>query len=36
MTKGIPKKDGTGKGTRDNINRGGCNNPPKKGKGSNR
>ena len=36
MTKGIPKKDGSGKGTRDNINRGGCNNPPKKGKGSNR
>ncbi len=36
MTKGKPKKDGTGGGDRNNINRSGCNNPPKKGKGSNR
>ena len=33
MTKGIPKQDGSGKGKRDNINRGRCNNPPKTGKG---
>jgi len=35
-TKGKQKKDGTGKGTRANKNRGGCNSPPAKGKGSNR
>ena len=34
--KGVPRKDGSGHGTRDNKNRGGCNDPPKKGKGSNR
>ena len=31
--KGVPKKDGSGKGQRKNINRGGCNTPPKTGKG---
>ena len=31
--KGVPKKDGSGQGTRQNINRGGCNNPPAVGKG---
>lgn len=31
--KGIPKRDGSGRGNRDNINREGCNNPPSKGKG---
>jgi hypothetical protein len=36
MTKGIPKKDGTGKGTRANKGRGGCNTTQQKGKGSNR
>ena len=34
--KGIPKRDGSGKGNRNNINRGECNNPQTKGKGSNR
>jgi len=33
MTK--PLKDGSGQGKRLNINRGKCNNPPKKGKGKN-
>ncbi len=36
MTKGKPPRNGTGEGKRLNINRGNCNNPPKKGKGSNR
>ena len=31
--KGVPKRDGSGHGTRDNANRGGCNNPPAVGKG---
>lgn len=33
QNKGIPKEDGTGRGRRDNINRGGCNSPPPIGKG---
>lgn len=36
MNKGIPKKDGSGKGTRDNKGRSGCETTQKKGKGSNR
>lgn len=36
MTKGTPKKDGSGRGSRNNKNRGKCNTPPKSGKGSNR
>jgi len=36
MTKGIPKKDGSGKGTRNNKGRGGCKTTEKTGKGSNR
>lgn len=31
--KGIPKQDGTGRGNRENINRGKCNSPPPVGKG---
>ena len=31
--KGIPKKDGSGKGVRANKGRGGCNSPKGKGKG---
>lgn len=31
--KGIPQHTGTGRGRRDNINRGGCNAPPPRGKG---
>ncbi len=31
--KGIPKKDGSGKGIRGNKGRGGCNSPKSKGKG---
>lgn len=34
-TKGTPKYDGTGGGRRNNINRGGCNSPPPRGKGGN-
>jgi len=34
-TKGKPKKDGSGKGTRDNRGRGGCKTTNKKGKGKN-
>lgn len=30
--KGIPKKDGSGKGTRNNKGRGGCKPPKSKGK----
>ena len=30
MTKGTPKRDGSGKGTRANVGRGGCK-PPRKG-----
>ena len=33
MTKGIPKKDGTGGGIRKNRGRGGCKKTKKKGKG---
>lgn len=33
MPKGTPKKDGSGKGTRDNKGRGGCKDPKKKGNG---
>lgn len=36
MTKGKPKKDGSGKGMRANQGRGGCKDTKKKGKGSNR
>ena len=32
-TKGIPKKDGSGQGTRENKGRGGCDSTKKKGKG---
>jgi hypothetical protein len=32
MTKGKPKKDGSGKGIRANAGRGGCEKPRKKGK----
>ena len=32
MPKGKPKRDGSGKGTRDNKGRGGCKTPRKKGK----
>ena len=34
--KGVPKKDGSGKGIRVNKGRGGCRNTQKKGKGRNR
>ena len=34
--KGVPKKDGSGKGKKANKGRGGCNPTQKKGKGSNR
>ena len=34
--KGVPKRDGSGKGKRANKGRGGCNTTQKKGKGSNR
>jgi len=33
MTKGTPKKDGSGKGRRANQGRGGCKTTQKKGKG---
>jgi len=33
MTKGVPKKDGSGKGRRDNKGRGGCKDTQKTGKG---
>ena len=36
MTKGTPRKDGTGGGDRKNRGRGGCKTTQKKGKGSNR
>lgn len=32
-TKGIPKRDGSGKGTRANQGRGGCTTPRKTGQG---
>ena len=32
VKKGIPKKDGSGKGTRQNKGRGGCRSPRKTGK----
>ena len=35
MTKGKPKQDGSGKGTRDNRGRGGCATPRTKGQGKN-
>lgn len=31
--KGVPKKDGSGKGKRDNRGRGGCKDTQKRGKG---
>lgn len=34
MTKGTPKRDGSGKGTRDNRGRGGCDPPKDKGQRS--
>lgn len=34
--KGVPKRDGSGKGTRGNKGRGGCTNTQKTGKGTNR
>lgn len=34
--KGIPKRDGSGKGTGNNAGRGGCKTPQKTRKGSNR
>ena len=36
MTKGKPKRDGSGKGTRANKGRGGCSPIKKKGQGTNR
>ncbi len=36
MTKGVPKKDGSGKGNRANKGRGGCETTPKKGRGRNK
>jgi len=36
MTKGQPKKDGSGKGTRANRGRGGCRTTKKAGQGYNR
>lgn len=36
MGKGIPKRDGSGEGSRKNKGRGGCATPQKTGKGSNR
>lgn len=36
MTKGIPKRDGSGKGVRANKGRGGCNPPKDKGVGTGR
>lgn len=36
MKKGIPKRDGSGKGRRANRGRGGCSPARKKGKGRNR
>jgi len=33
MTKGIPKRDGSGKGRRKNLGRGGCKNTKKEGQG---
>lgn len=35
-TKGVPKRDGSGKGVRANRGRGGCVTTSKTGKGSNR
>lgn len=34
--KGVPKRDGSGKGVRANKGRGGCVTPKSKGKGTNR
>lgn len=36
MAKGVPKRDGSGKGIRANKGRGGCKEPKKTGKGRNR
>lgn len=36
MPKGVPKRDGSGKGIRANKGRGGCSNRQKSGKGRNR
>lgn len=36
MAKGVPKRDGSGKGIRANRGRGGCSQTKKVGKGSNR
>ena len=34
--KGVPKRDGSGRGSRANKGRGGCKNPRKTGKGRNK
>lgn len=36
MTRGIPKRDGSGRGVRANRGRGGCGKTQNKGKGRNR
>jgi len=36
MARGVPKKDGSGRGKRVNRGRGGCPTTPSKGKGRNR
>ena len=36
MTKRIPKRDGSGRGTRDNRGRGGCSSTKKVGQGRNK
>lgn len=36
MSKGTPRKDGSGRGVRDNRGRGGCNSTKSEGKGRNR
>jgi len=36
MKKGVPKRDGSGRGQRLNRGRGGCNQTRSKGRGSNR
>jgi len=35
-TRGVPKRDGSGRGTRNNQGRGGCKNTQRKGGGRNR
>lgn len=36
MKRGVPKRDGSGRGTRNNRGRGGCNKTQPKGRGRNR